>query len=61
MANPSEYIKEVKQEMTHVNFPTKKKALTFTLLIVVLSVLVALALGAFDFLFKIGLEKLLNF
>ena len=61
MANPSEYIKEVKQEMTHVNFPAKKKALAFTFLVVVVSVGVAVVLGLFDFGFKIGLEKLLNF
>lgn len=61
MANPSEYIKEVKQEMTHVNFPAKKKTIAFTVLVILFSLGVAIFLGAFDFLFKIGLEKLLNF
>lgn len=61
MSNPSQYIKEVKQEMSHVSFPTKKKTLLFTVLVVVFSLVVALALGLFDFAFKAGIEKLLNF
>jgi preprotein translocase SecE subunit len=59
--NPGEYVKEVKNEMSHVVFPTKKKTALFTLLVIIFSLGVALALGLFDFVFKIGLEKLLNF
>lgn len=58
---PGEYIKEVKNEMTHVNFPNKKTTLLYTVLVVVFSLAVAASLGVFDFLFKSGIQKTLNF
>ncbi len=58
---PGEYIKEVKNEMTHVIFPDKKKTAFFTVLVIVFAIGVSIALGLFDFLFKEGLSKLLNF
>lgn len=58
---PGEYLKEVKNEMTHVSFPSKKQAMLFTVLVIIFSLVVAAALGFFDFLFKAGLEKMLNF
>jgi preprotein translocase SecE subunit len=58
---PVEYLKEVKNEMTHVTFPSNKKTILYTVLVIIFSLAVAAALGFFDFLFKAGLEKLLNF
>lgn len=56
-----EYLKEVKNEMTHVSFPTKKQTFLYTVLVIAFSLIVAASLGFFDFLFKAGLEKVLNF
>jgi len=58
---PGEYIKEVKNELTHVNFPSKKQTFLYTMLVIVFSLAVAAALGVFDFLFKTGIQKTLNF
>lgn len=52
-----EYIKETKAEMKHVNWPTKKQAITFTVAVVVISVAVSLFLGLFDYLFSTGLKN----
>ncbi len=46
------YIQETKGEMKHVSWPTKKQAIIFTILVVVISVVTALALGLFDTLFE---------
>lgn len=54
------FLREVRTEMTHVTFPTKKQAMLFTVLVVALSILVAIYLGLFDYIFKIGVERLLN-
>ena len=52
-----EYIKESKGELAHVTWPTRKQAIAFTVLVVVLSVLTSLYLGLFDTLFTTLIEK----
>ena len=54
-----EYFRELKQEMGHVNWPKRKTAITFTIVVVVLSFIIAYFLGFFDFLFTLGLKKFL--
>lgn len=55
------YIKETKAEFKHVNWPTRKQAIAYTIAVIVISVLTAYFLGAFDSLFQYGLGKLLGF
>ena len=52
-----EYIKESKGELAHVTWPTRKQAIAFTVLVVVLSILTSLYLGLFDTLFTTLIEK----
>lgn len=54
-----EYIKAVRAELTHVSWPSRSQAILYTLLVIVISVVVAFVLGGFDFLFTLGLEQLL--
>lgn len=54
-----EYIKAVRNELTHVSWPTRNQAILYTLLVIVISIVVALMLGAFDFVFTLGLEQLI--
>lgn len=54
-----EYIKAVRSELTHVSWPTRNQAILYTLLVIVISIVVALMLGAFDFIFTLGLEQLI--
>jgi preprotein translocase subunit SecE len=46
------YFGETKAEMAHVNWPTRKQSIVFSSVVVVVSVLVALFLGLFDFIFS---------
>lgn len=46
-----DYIKETKGEMKHVSWPTKKQTTIYTVLVIIVSILVAFYLGAFDRLF----------
>ncbi|MEK7134394.1 MAG: preprotein translocase subunit SecE [Patescibacteria group bacterium] len=50
------YLREVKGEIRHVNFPTRGQTASVTALVIVLSVLTAYFLGAFDFLFTKALD-----
>ena len=48
----TEYIKETKAEMNHVNWPTRAQTTRFTLLVILVSVFVAALLGLSDFVFS---------
>lgn len=45
------YLRDTRAELQHVRFPTQKQAVTYTVLVVVISLATALALGFFDFIF----------
>ncbi len=49
--NIVEYIKETKGELKHVSWSTRKQAVTFTAIVIALSLFVAMFLGLFDFVF----------
>ena len=61
MSKITEYFKETKSEFKHVNWPSKKQTVFYTVIVLVLSVLIAYFLGVFDFIFTQGLQKLISF
>ena len=46
------YIKETRAEMTHVNWPSRKQAIGYSVIVVVVSVVVSGFLGLFDYVFS---------
>lgn len=56
----SSYLKETKEELKQVKFPTTAQTITFTVLVVVLSAVIAIVLGGADFGLKTLLAKILN-
>lgn len=48
----TEYVKETRAEMNHVNWPTREQTTRFTIMVIVVSVLVAALLGVSDFVFS---------
>lgn len=60
MSKITEYFKETKTELRHVIWPNRSQTFYYTLIVIVLSVLVAYYLGVFDFIFSQGLEKIIN-
>lgn len=54
------YIASVKKEMAHVTWPTQEQTIMFTAFVVVISLIAAYVLGAFDAVLKIGLERLIE-
>ena len=55
-----DYIRDTKAELRHVSWPTRKQAIAYTILVVVLSVAVSLYLGLFDGLFTEGLKLIVS-
>ncbi len=61
MSKISEYLKETKTELKHVIWPNRNQTIFYTVMVVVLSVLVAYLLGISDFIFLQGLQKLISY
>ena len=53
------YFKETKAELKEVKFPSIAQTISYTATVIILSILIAVLLGAVDFGLKEGLIKLL--
>ena len=51
------YIKDVRGELKHVSWPTRKQSTWFTVIVIIVSLLTAVFLGFFDFIFSLGLDE----
>ena len=56
-----QYLKETRGELNHVAWPTRTQTITYTVLVMVLSILISLYLGFFDYIFTTGLARTLEF
>jgi preprotein translocase subunit SecE len=56
MSKLSEYLKETKGELKHVSWPTKNQAILFTVIVVVFSLVTAIFLGVFDYVFTLAVK-----
>ncbi len=54
------YLKETKAELKEVVFPSTSQTINYTIIVIVISVLVALVLGGTDLGLRTGLSNLLN-
>lgn len=55
------YLKNVRGELAHVVWPSRNQTLLHTVLIVVISALVALLLAGFDYVFTGVVNRLIGF
>ncbi|HEU5114633.1 MAG TPA: preprotein translocase subunit SecE [Candidatus Paceibacterota bacterium] len=55
----TEYIKDTRGEMKHMNWPTRSQAINYTVLVIGISVATMIVLGVADYIFSLGLEKLI--
>lgn len=53
------YLRETKGEWNHISWPSRRQAVVFTVLVILLSVATAFYLGAFDALFTFLMKKLI--
>ncbi len=51
------YLRETKAEMQHVVWPSRSQAIIFTGVVIVISILTAVFLGFFDYVFSLILQK----
>ncbi len=50
------YIKDTKGELSHVNWPSRRNSIIFTVVVIIVSVITSVFLGFFDLVFS----KILN-
>jgi len=60
LGKPLSYLKESKNELIKVTWPTRKEAVHYTLVVIAISAIVAIFLGLSDFLLSKGLNILLK-
>lgn len=51
------YIRDTRAELAHVKWPSRKEAMGFTLLVILASILTAVLLGFFDYIFSLIIQK----
>ena len=51
------YIKDTRGELSHVSWPTRKQTIVFTAVVIAVSLVTAVLLGFFDYLFSLILQK----
>ena len=56
----TEYVKETRSELKHVSWPSRKVTIALTVLVIVLSLIVAAYLGALDSLFAKFIQAIIN-
>lgn len=59
MSRITDYLKETRAELRHVNWPTRKQAAVFTVLVVAVSLITAAYLGVFDYFFSLILRRII--
>jgi len=60
MSKIIEYFKETKTELKHVIWPSRNQTFYYTLIVIILSVVIAYYLGIFDFIFSQILQKIIT-
>ena len=60
MSRLGNYFRDTAAEMKHVSWPTQMQTITYTLLVIGVSALVAMFLGAFDYIFTQALDLIIS-
>ena len=53
------YFRDVRAEMKHVSWPSRQLTITYTLVVVAVSLITALYLGLLDYAFRLIIEKII--
>jgi preprotein translocase subunit SecE len=53
------YFKDVRAEMRHVSWPTRRQAVVYTVVVIAVSLITAIYLGLLDYLFSIVIQKII--
>lgn len=60
MGGFTQYLKDTQAELRHVAWPTRTQTIVYTILVALISILVALYLGLFDYIFTTSITRLIG-
>lgn len=60
MTSPLIYLKHVREEFAHINWPTSRTALAHTLIVVVIGILIAVLVGVLDYAFSSAVSRVVG-
>ena len=60
MTSPFTYLKHVREEFTHIVWPTSRKALAHTLVVIFIALAITLLVGLFDYLFGSAVSQVIG-
>lgn len=60
MTSPLTYLKHVREEFTHIVWPTSRKALAHTLVVIGIAIAIALLVGLLDYLFGSAVSRIIG-
>ncbi|MEN9920957.1 MAG: SecE/Sec61-gamma subunit of protein translocation complex [Candidatus Parcubacteria bacterium] len=60
MTQLTKYVRATISEMRQVAWPSRQQAISYTLLVIAISTIVALYVGGLDYLFSQGVNSLVN-
>lgn len=55
-----QYIKDTRSELHHVAWPTRVQTVVYTILVILVSLIISLYLGFFDFIFTNGMGRVIE-
>lgn len=58
--NPLTYLKHVREEFTHIVWPTSRTALAHTLVVIVIAVLIAILVSILDYFFGAAVSRVVG-
>ncbi len=56
MTSPFAYLKHVREEFTHVVWPSNRTALAHTLIVILIGIMIALLVSLLDYMFGLGVS-----
>lgn len=60
MVLPTTFLKETREELKKVTWPTQQEVVRLTAIVIIASLLVGLFIGALDFIFTKGMETIIK-
>ena len=60
MTSPFTYLKHVREEFTHIVWPTTRTAVAHALVVIVIALLITLLVGLFDYLFSGAVSRIVG-
>ena len=59
MTSPFTYLKHVREEFAHIVWPTSRKAVAHTFVVIFIALAIALLVGLLDYVFGLGVSRVI--